>query len=173
MNNKDLDKLFIDFRENGNDDSFTKLFIYIQRAVFNKISYICGSQELTQDVLQLAWSKVLRSPDKFNAKSGNFFNYFFTIAKNDALKVRDKENKNVRLVEEDLENEFTEENEFELDKLGEYLMNIPEIFRDAIILHFYYEVEIKEIARMLGIEKNTVKTRILRGKKHLKDKLTS
>ncbi|MFC2949990.1 sigma-70 family RNA polymerase sigma factor [Virgibacillus sediminis] len=43
--------------------------------------------------------------------------------------------------------------------------------RDAIILFYYHDLPIKEVAKIMGIPKNTVKTYLQRGKKQLKNTL--
>jgi RNA polymerase sigma-70 factor (ECF subfamily) len=53
------------------------------------------------------------------------------------------------------------------------LDQLPEAYRDAVVLCFLAELEYEEIADRLGIEMGTVKSRIARGRTRLQDCLTA
>ncbi len=50
-------------------------------------------------------------------------------------------------------------------------MKLDLVFREVIILYFYESLSVKEIGRVLHIAEGTVKSRLFRGKKYLKDML--
>ncbi len=52
--------------------------------------------------------------------------------------------------------------------LGEAVLNLPVKYREVIILYYYKELKIDEIADMLSCSDNTVKTRLRRGREKLK-----
>ena len=52
--------------------------------------------------------------------------------------------------------------------LGEAVLNLPVKYREVIILYYYKELKIDEIADMLSCSDNTVKTRLKRGREKLK-----
>lgn len=49
------------------------------------------------------------------------------------------------------------------------LLQLPLKYREAIIHHYYNEFSIQEICELLGINNNTVKTRLKRGREKLKE----
>ena len=52
--------------------------------------------------------------------------------------------------------------------LGEKILSLPLKYREVIILHYYNDYGIDEIAFILGISPNTIKTRLRRGREKLK-----
>lgn len=168
-----IDLLFSDWVENKNEDSFTRLYINVQKIIFSKFSNYFEEKDKLNDLIQNAWIKIIKAPGKLDIQKGSFVNYFITIIKNDALKLINKGKREENFVLEDFDDLADENIDIEKEDLSELLMGIPEIFRDTLILHFYYDVEIKEIGRMLGVAHNTVKTRISRGKKAIKNMIES
>ena len=62
--------------------------------------------------------------------------------------------------------------EEESDKgLMEEVLKLPEKYRIVIHLFYFEEYKVKEIAEILNASENTVKTRLLNGRRILKDKL--
>ena len=55
--------------------------------------------------------------------------------------------------------------------LGEEILSLPLKYREVIVLHFLSEYSINEIANVLDISTNTVKTRLCRAKNKLKEKM--
>ncbi len=52
--------------------------------------------------------------------------------------------------------------------VGEALSSLVENDRLVLTLHYLDDLPVKEIARMLGVKENTVKTRLLRGRERFK-----
>lgn len=52
--------------------------------------------------------------------------------------------------------------------LGHCILSLPLKYREVIILYYYKELSQEEIADLLSISINTVKTRMVRGRKRLK-----
>lgn len=57
--------------------------------------------------------------------------------------------------------------------LKDAVMKLPIHYREVITLFYYEEFEVWEIADLLGVSQNTVRTRLRRGKDLLKSKLLS
>lgn len=51
------------------------------------------------------------------------------------------------------------------------LFELPISYREVLILYYYQELKVREIADVLGCTENTVKTRLRRARKMLQDKL--
>ncbi|WP_153730278.1 sigma-70 family RNA polymerase sigma factor [Sporosarcina obsidiansis] len=56
-------------------------------------------------------------------------------------------------------------------EMSQQLAKLPPKYKEVLILYYYQELTMKEISEVLQINHNTVKSRLLRGKKVLKDKL--
>jgi RNA polymerase sigma-70 factor (ECF subfamily) len=168
-----LNKIFKDWQETNDDNLFTRLYLNTQKIIFSIFNSYFEDKAKLNDIIQNSWLKIIEKPERVDLSKGDFINYFATMIKNESLKQIEKDKKIEPLLETDFEDIETEEIDLSKENLGQFLMGIPEIFRDVLILHYYYDVEVKEIGRMLGVEKNTVKTRMLRGKKAIKNLLES
>lgn len=56
-------------------------------------------------------------------------------------------------------------------RLAEKVIQLPVLYREVIYLFYFEELTIKEIAHVLAINSNTVKTRLRKGKSLLKEQL--
>lgn len=54
---------------------------------------------------------------------------------------------------------------------GRVVLELPVKYREIIILYYYKELKIDEIAHLLSVSDNTVKTRLRRGREKLRDQL--
>jgi RNA polymerase sigma-70 factor (ECF subfamily) len=167
MTQKEINQLFLDYRDRGSDESFTKLYLYFKVNLIPSLFRFTQNNELTHDLFHKTWIKIIQKPDSFNAESGNFLSYFYTILRNDLTKYK---------IRESIFEEFEPDTDIaenlvidEYKNLEHLFLEIPENFRDVLLLHYYYDVELKEIGRILGVADNTIKTRLFRGKKALKD----
>jgi RNA polymerase sigma factor (sigma-70 family) len=59
----------------------------------------------------------------------------------------------------------------EAKQISSTVVSLPIKLREVIIFYYYEEMKIQQIADLLGISQNTVKSRLLRGKQKLKKKL--
>ena len=57
------------------------------------------------------------------------------------------------------------------DELWEIVLTLDEKYRAVIILFYYEQMRLKEISKILHIAEGTVKSRLLRAKNQLKEKL--
>lgn len=119
--------------------------------------------DLTQDIFLKLISSI------YNYKfTGKFSNYIFTIAVNTC-------NDYLKKIKPDINNEIdelpssndtpleaaikSEENELLLYRLN----NLPDKQREAIILHYYHDLKVKDIAQITGVPLPTAKSRIKQG----------
>lgn len=56
--------------------------------------------------------------------------------------------------------------------LAKKVLKLPARYRDVVYLHYYEDCPTREIAAMLGVPEATVRTRLARGRRRLKDILT-
>ena len=57
------------------------------------------------------------------------------------------------------------------DKLLSAILALPEKYKAAVYLHYYEGYSVQEIASMLRVPPNTIKTRLSRARKALKNEL--
>ena len=103
----------------------------------------------------------LRKKDKFKA-------WIMQITANEARKLYGKQKKT--FATEHME-ELLPAFEDEHHELWDAVMKLDSVFREVIILFYYERLSIKEICVVLQIKEGTVKSRLSRGKKQLKEML--
>lgn len=156
MKNKSMDRT----------DFCTKIKEY-QKQSYAVAYSILHNEADTEDAvcsaIQIAYEKQgqLQHESKFKA-------WFLTIVKNEALQIRRKR----------LELPGNERIESELkpvydvyDELWDVLQKLPEEFRIVIVLYYYANLPVRQIAEMLEVPVGTVKSRLNRGKGQLKNML--
>ncbi|RKU22283.1 hypothetical protein C6500_04505 [Candidatus Poribacteria bacterium] len=168
----------------GDDAAFDILVEKHQKSVhafvWQKIGDFHYAEEITQDTFLRAYQKLstLRNPSQFSG-------WLYAIAKRLCLNWlhKQKSTKQVqsledtpvaevaksdyeRYVSEQRETEATE-HRFEIVK--KLLEKLPESERTAIALHYLGEMTLKEISRFLGVPVETVKVRLYRARKRLRE----
>lgn len=166
INKENLESYFFRFINYNDESSFSYIYDYLSKKIKPVINSITSDSKVTDDIFHSSWLKILDKPDRFRQDKGSLYNYFYTISKNQALKFIQSIKKRER---EDFET-FSGKSDVKIveSSLEKSIMRLPESFRDAVILYYYYDVELKEISRMLGLEQNTIKTRLFRAKDKLK-----
>lgn len=57
------------------------------------------------------------------------------------------------------------------DEIKENILSLPKLYREVIYLYYYESLKTEEIAKVLDISVNTVKTRLRRAKQRLESKI--
>lgn len=139
----------------------------------------CNSDEDAKDCFQNTFLKLYTCNKKFNDIE-HVKAWLLTVAMHECCEThRNKWNRHVSLSddmnsvllehEEFLSNAATAENGYDYHgTVLEQVLKIVPIYREVIYLYYYEDKDIKEIAKILDISPNTVKTRLLRGRKLLK-----
>jgi len=141
----------------------------LRQFIRNKVSDQFYADEILQEVFIKIHSNIdsLKDTDKISG-------WVFQIARNSII---DYYRKQVRHTSEFNEHTILEENtdenfnkEFERDII--YMMkDVPEIYREALVLTEYEGLTQKELSLRLGISLSGAKSRVQRGRMHLKDLL--
>jgi len=134
------------------------------------LASLCGDAALADDIAQEAMVRAYVMSDRF---TGSFKSWLFRIAYNcfidnlrrlppptvdlnapEALHVADKEESDAA---------------FRHEELKRALSRIPEKERTAIVLHYFEDLPVKEIASIMDIPAGTVKYYLSVGRNHLKE----
>ncbi|WP_429951411.1 RNA polymerase sigma-70 factor, ECF subfamily [Enterococcus sp. AZ170] len=148
----------------GDAQSFIKLCEAYQIVLYNSAYKLLLNNEDVADCLQeteiRAWQKIT------NIKNDAAFNsWIFRIMINIAKDILKKRVETVKFEESYMN---TKESNYERSHLEEEFNQLPDRYRIPIILHYYAGFNINEIAEQLNLSKNTVKTRLARGRIKLK-----
>lgn len=148
---------------------YDKIFNYCRRRFF-------GNKNLAEDLTQDTFLKVISNIDSYKY-TGSFFNYLFTIAVNTCNNYSKKH----RLNESEFDESYITEKEKGSseqiileetnDTIQKALDILPEYQREAIILKFYYDMKVKEIAKVTSTSIPTAQSRINQGLTKMKKTL--
>lgn len=148
-------------------ETFSGLIREYTPALYRLAFGILHNREDAEDVVS---ESVLKAYEKLHAlrKPECFRAWLMQIAVNEAKRVYTK-NKRYTLTEniEDYMPAF----EDEYHELWDIVMKLDIDYRETVILYFYEQFSIKEIAQILHIPEGTVKSRLSRAKKKLKESL--
>ena len=174
----------VDKAKTGNIDAFSKLFELTQSKAYYTALKITKNSEDAQDILQDAYVKAFTSLDqlKENSKFQSWFNCIVANkCKNYVAKLKPNLFSEYESDDEDyafedlLENKDNSllpqaviDNKETKRIIMECIDRLPEDQRICVLMYYYDELSIKEIAQSLGISEGTVKSRLNTARKKLK-----
>ena len=136
---------------------------------FYRLAYsYTGNQEDALDVVQNAVCRALeaygslRNPDAIHT-------WFYRILTNECLRLLKERKKDARAADLEDENAVYYEKAYDRENVEEELDRLEPEVQTVIRLRFFEEMSLKEIAEITGSNVNTVKTRLYRGLKLLKE----
>lgn len=184
-----IDELaLVDAARAGDAAAFSELVEKYERKIYRLAKHITQNDEDAEDVLQESFLKAYTHLDSFHGDS-KFYTWLVRIAVNEALmKLRKrKSDKTVSLDEpqdtgEDLVAreiavwDDDPEKKFSREELGgildEAVQSLKPSFRTVFVLRDIEELSTEDTAETLGISVPAVKSRLLRARLQLREKLT-
>jgi RNA polymerase sigma-70 factor (ECF subfamily) len=172
----------------GDTRAFDELVQRYERKIFRLAKNITGNDEDAEDVLQESFLKAYSHLDSFQGES-KFYTWLVRIAVNEALmKLRKRKSDRTVSLDEPVETsdepvareiavwEDDPEKKYSQDELRDILDRAVESlkpsFRTVFILRDIEELSTEETAEALGISIPAVKSRLLRARLQLREKLT-
>jgi RNA polymerase sigma-70 factor, ECF subfamily len=165
----------------GNLDAFETLVTKHQHRLVNFVRVMTSSasdQDAAEDVAQEAFLRAYRALGQFRGQS-TFRTWLYQIATNVARthSARRRDRKEMQEPDAPHERERPSEENIERrviahDQLRRALDELPDDWREALVLRDIEGLEYKEIAQLLKIPIGTVESRIFRGRQRLKAALT-
>lgn len=131
-----------------------------------------GDRVLAADLTQDIFLKVIENIDTYKFR-GKFFNYLFTITVNVCNNYYNKKKFSQSELDENVINSGTETimknlmMEESANQIQVALNTLPDIQREALILKYYYDLKVKDIAKITGTSVPTSQSRIHQGLKKL------
>src|SRR5271169_5819407 len=172
----------------GDDSAFEELVRRYDRNVFRIAQHITQNREDAEDVVQEAFLKAYGNLAKFQEQS-KFYTWLVRIAVNEALmKLRRRKpermvslDEEVKTEEDSLPREVADwspnpEQQYNQAELREILtktiQGLPSGFRTVFVLRDVEGLSTEETAEALGLSIPAVKSRLLRARLQLRDRLT-
>lgn len=137
------------------------LYNYIYRILYNK--------DDAEDLLQEVFLKFFKNIEHIDFKR-NIKAFIFKIARNSCIDFLRKRKNEMPFVDEIYEKPCNFYERMKLKgKIERALLNLKKEDREIIILKYFENFKIKEISEIMGIPENTVKIKILRALKKLRN----
>ncbi len=171
----------------GDMQAFEQLIQKYDRNVFRIAQHITQNREDAEDVVQDAFLKAYQNLNKFQGNS-KFYTWLVRIAVNEALmRLRKRKSDKTVSLDEDVETEDGSiprevadwsPNPEQLygtaelsDILGKTIQGLPAGFRTVFVLRDVEGLSTEETAEMLGLSVPAVKSRLLRARLQLRERL--
>ncbi|MEO8028889.1 MAG: RNA polymerase sigma factor [Bryobacteraceae bacterium] len=172
----------------GDSEAFSQLVKQYERKIFRLAKNITQNDEDAEDVLQDAFLKAYEHLDDFQGNS-KFYTWIVRIAVNESLmKLRKRKSDKTVPLDEPVETgeetvvreiavwEGNPEDQYSSEELRDILDKAVEalkpVFRTVFILRDIEEMSTEETAEALGISVPAVKSRLLRARLQLRERLT-
>ena len=172
------DSFLVEQSVKGNKNAFKLLVIRYQRIVFCFLGKFLFQPQLLEDLAQETFLRAYRNIAGFDAEKGaSFSTWLITIARNLALNKKAKKKRRrehpIRSRERTQESlEGSPQSILEKRSLYSKVQNainkLPERFHAAVVLSYFEELSLEEIARIEECPVGTVKSRVFRGKQILR-----
>jgi RNA polymerase sigma-70 factor (ECF subfamily) len=172
------DFLLIEQSSRGSAQAFQILVLRYQRMVFSFLRRYLLSDQVLEDLAQETFLRAFVNIGSFDAQKGaSFSTWLITIARNLALneKVKRKRgNKNMGRLAALHQKGNHENTQDRMEKrhreshLRHALNQLPNKFYSAVILSYFHDLSLGEVADIEKCSVGTVKSRIFRGKRMLR-----
>ena len=155
---------------------FTRIYALHERKMYVAAKSLLRSPEKAEDALHDAFIKVIKHFETCKTiPEDELPKWLITIVKRTALDMLKKDGRSVGFDDLSAPDLFvaddTTEDSISFQELVEEIRALPDNYREILELKFVLEWSDKEIAETLGINSNTVRSRIMRGRELLRKKV--
>lgn len=153
-------------------ETFCRYIKWYETDMFRFAKSIVGNQADGEDAMQESILKAYEKIDTLRFRS-KFKPWIFQILANECYQIlRNRQRQEVtdpfELPQQDQTVVYEESEDEDILRL---IMKMPKQHQEVLILYYYDEFSTKEIAQILNIPPGTVKSRLARGRKQLRDLL--
>ncbi len=160
------------------EDLFNDIYHRYRFKLFCVINGILKNHHDSEDSLQETFILIAENIHKLDdSTSQNTKGYIITIAKNTAINKLICKTREIdcEYLEEDCDNikasddviKCVENNE-QINLIFEYIKTLTPKYQQVLYLHYFLDLSVKEIAKMLGEKPNTIKMRLVRANKYVR-----
>lgn len=162
--------------QNGNEYAMEVLIKRHYKLIFSFIYRNVGDYHTAYDITQNALIKLVKAINNYKDE-GKFKNWLLRIASNacndyfrSSSFIKNKSNVELdtNLIDKNSNVYEIMSRKFERQEIKNAIMTLPSFQRDALILKYYHELKIKDIAYITQSTESTVKSRLRQGIEKLK-----
>jgi RNA polymerase sigma-70 factor (ECF subfamily) len=161
--------------QNGDLSRLGVLFERYHGRLFNFYLRLTASREISEDLVQDVFFRILKYRRTYRGNS-QFSTWMFGIARNAQIDYFRKRRREVTLedeMEETLHQGPLHGRRLEADQqaalLRDALLKLPEEKREVLVLSRFQDLKYRQIAEILGCDIGTVKTRVFRAMRDLRE----
>ncbi len=161
-------------------ESFETIYTQYFPRVYSFIYRLCSDEGLAEELTQETFYQAFRSFKKYRGES-ELFTWLASIAKYTFFGYVRKKRRSAEIVDLELIADTLADDENDPEEhvgrsetiaaLRQAIDEMPDKYRDVVILRLYAELPFSEIAESLGITENSAKVIFHRAKKQLSEKL--
>ncbi|WP_130808144.1 RNA polymerase sigma factor [Senegalia massiliensis] len=149
------------------------------KSIFSYIYRKIGDYHISYDLTQEVFIKMMKSINKYEGR-GKFNNWILKIAVNHCNDYYKSKTFKNRTRETQLEDRMSENNDkvwdllkkkIERNLVKKEILRLPDYQKDVLILRYYHDMKLKEIADITESKESTVKSRLRQGTCKLKKNL--
>lgn len=167
------EKLLIKNLKNGLENSYRQIVAEYGNRLLRTCYLILKDREEAEDVVQETFIKVFKKMGTFRGNSG-LYTWIYTIALN-LSRDRLRKKQDTLILKDELvgnnEVEYQVEKNFDRELLRKELFEINSLYREVLVLFYFEELSIKEISNLLNEKEGTIKSKLSRGRRILKESL--
>jgi RNA polymerase sigma-70 factor, ECF subfamily len=169
---------------NGDPQTVAALMTRYQHRLYRYLLRMVGESGAAEDLFQQTWLRIIERSRKYDAQR-SFEGWLFAVAHNlaiDYLRRRKPESLDEPLLSGETQSNLLQSvdqgaleqvlSRERADIISGAISNLHVSFREVITLRFEEEMKLEEIAAVLSLPVGTVKTRLHRGLKVLRNSLT-
>lgn len=163
----------VDGCKDGSADSFSQLLDIYASRVYGYFYRLTGDAELSDELLSKLFARLVAKVSSY--KGGSFESWLFKVASNifnDYLRGKQRRKKLHQAQKRLLEEKITEPKRSEserIDKLQIQLEKLNDDTRELIMLRFYSQLSLKEVAKIRREPIGTTLSKLHRGIKRLRE----
>ena len=133
---------------------FTALYDQYIEKIYNFIYYRTSHKETAEDLASKTFIKAWENINQFNEQKGAFSSWLYSIARNNVIDHyrKEKQTMDIDKILDISSAENVEEStnaKVQLDKVKEYLKELPQEQQDIVIMRVWDDLSYKEIAAIL------------------------
>jgi RNA polymerase sigma-70 factor (ECF subfamily) len=168
----------------GDEEAFTLVYRRHQAAIYRFALRMTGSAWAAEEIVQDVFMTLVRDPQKYDARLGTVSGFLYGVARNRVLKHRERLPREVALEERNedgsgkgvlLQDASTPaswaEKRERTAQVRSAVLELPEEFREAVVLCELQELSYEEAAVAAGCPIGTIRSRLHRGRALLLAKL--
>ncbi len=143
------------------------------KAIYRFVYRLSGRADIAEDITQDCFLAILRDPQRWNERRGDFRTYLFSIARNLAFKRYRDDHGSLYVDEDEAVLAAPRQADQELSvTVAQMVAQLPDLQREVLILFEYEGFSLNEIALIVNADVGAVKARLHRARERLRQTLT-